>query len=146
MTMPTQACQHLSATPQLRVLHVLDSHVHITDGFVQCQLCKACYLIELVDMTSTTCVFRVSRVAETAVANTIASLQKGSCDIRRAGDEVFNLTTMAIELDILLIMQNGQFQNTMARPNHFQPEQRSWRQLPCDGRLVKQLLLQAKPL
>lgn len=136
---PTQACPHLVKQPELDTLFVLDSHVHLTDAFVQCRHCDAHYLVELADLGDGQGVFRISAIAADAVAQTIRSLHKGSCDINRARNEVFSLSTAARELDGLLLMRSGEFTAYVPRPDDLTLPRRSWRELPCDGSLVKHI-------
>jgi hypothetical protein len=130
-------CPHLANQPQLETLQVLDSHLHMTDGFVRCTVCGATYLLEAVDMTSTACLFRVSAVDDKAADRTLQSLRKGSCDINRARDEVFNLSNDATELKDLLLMRNGIFACLVTPPASATIARTSWRQLPCDGSLIR---------
>lgn len=130
------ACPHLTHQPALNTLYVLDSHLHMTDGFVQCGECGATYLVELADTTRRHSVFRISSLRPEAVEQTIHALNRGSCDISRARNEVFSLASDASELQELLVMQDGAFTRTVPRPDHVNIPKRSWRELACDGSLV----------
>ena len=132
-----KACPHLANQPQFETLQVLDSHLHMTDGFVRCRECGATYLLEAVDMTSNCCLFRVSTVNTKATDKTLQSLRKGSCDINRARDEVFSLSNDATELEDLLLMHNGAFTGLVTPPASATIARISWRQLPCDGSLIR---------
>jgi len=134
------ACPHLASQPALDILYVLDSHLHMTDGFVQCADCGATFLVEMADTDNGTSLFRVSALSPSAVKDTIRSLQRGSCDINRARHEVFSVAGHAQELDALLIMQGGSFTHTVVRPAQLVLPKRSWRELPCDGTLVQAVL------
>ncbi len=140
MTSTTQACQHLWTAPDLEVLYTLDQHVHLTDGLVRCKTCQACYLIELVDLSAHLGAFRVSAISESAVQATIVSLNKGSCDINRATNEVFSLSASACEIEGWLVMEHGRFVRMVKRPPGITLPKRSWRTLPCDGALIDALL------
>ena len=125
--------------PELDTLFVLDSHVQLTDAFVKCRRCDAHYLVELADLADGQGLFRVSAMAADAVEQTVRSLRKGSCDIDRARNEVFNLSTAAHELDGVLIMQDGAFSAFVPRPDGMTLPRCSWRELPCDGSVIRQI-------
>lgn len=125
--------------PELEVLYVLDSHLHMTDAFARCARCDAHYLLEMVDISGTTAVFRISAVGADAVAKTIRSLTRGSCDINRARNEVFSLSASTQALDTLLVMRAGVFTEAVTKPETMTLPTRSWRELPCDGSLIAAL-------
>jgi hypothetical protein len=131
------ACPHLAERLQLETLYVLDHHLHITDGFVKCASCGATYLVEMADAADSAALFRISTVDPQAAAKTISSLQKGSCDINRGRSEVFSLSNTAGELPELLLMEHGTFTKLVARPDGAEIPKRSWRELPCDGKLIR---------
>jgi len=137
----TKACSHLTGTPELEVLFVLDTHIQLTDAFVRCKRCAATFLIELADMAKDVCVFRMSRVEADAADKTIRSLRKGSCDVNRARNEVFSLAASKQPCDHLLLMDRGQFSSVIPRPTDMALPNRSWRELPCDGALARELAL-----
>lgn len=133
------ACIHLKAPePELSPVFVLDTHLHMTDGFVRCPHCDAHYLLEMLDLTADTALYRISRLAAEDVARTVRSLTKGSCDINRARDEVFSIANGASKLDVLLVAENGHFTELVPAPDEPLPAG-SWRDLPCDGRWIRQL-------
>lgn len=132
-----KACAHLPTDPHIVVDYVLDSHLDMTDGFVHCELCDTPYLLEMVDLQHTTSLFRVSVLKRQAVADTIRSLQQGSCDIDRARNEVFSTANAGQPLVELLVKNNGVFTG-LVRCQIDVPNQ-SWRSLPCDGRFIASL-------
>ena len=131
------ACPHLSQQLQLETIYVLDSHIHMTDGFVECVHCGAHYLVELADLVADRSLFRISAIDPDAVAKTSTSLRKGSCDIERGRNEVFSLASGAAELPVLLVMKNGAFTSLLSRPAGVNLPRRSWRELPCDGNVIR---------
>ena len=116
---------------------MLDNHLHLTDGFVTCVHCDTTYLVEMADADGNTALFRISAVDPQAAAKTISSLQKGSCDINRGRNEVFSLSNAAVELPELLLMEHGKFTKLVPRPADAVIPKRSWRELPCDGSLIR---------
>ncbi len=134
-----KVCQHLVEQPELETLFVLDSHVHLTDAFVKCRRCDAHYLVELADLQGSQALFRVSAMDAEAVQKTIHSLTRGSCDLNRARNEVFSLSSAARTLDGVLLMQNSEFTAYITPPGGLSLPNRSWRELPCDGSVFAQL-------
>ena len=134
-----KACEHLVSTPSLETLLVLDAHLHPTDAYLRCARCDAHYLVEMADTNGELSVFRVSAVPADAVARTVRSVNKGSCDINRARDEVASLAASTRELDTLLVMRRGAFSGTVTRPRGMSLPKRSWRELPCDGSVIEAL-------
>ena len=131
------ACPHLAEKPQLKTDFVLDSHLNMTDAFVHCEECGATFLIELADMLGEINVFRISSLPPQAVASTVRSLTRGSCDITRARNEVFSVSSDSRELSELLVMVKGKLSGTVPRPQETILPRRSWRELPCDGSLIR---------
>lgn len=132
-------CTHLTTVaPDLETIFVLDSHLQMADGFVRCTECETHYLLEMVDLTTEAVLYRVSRVNAEAVAKTVRSLSKGSCDLDRARNEVFTVANGACPLDALLLYANGRYTGLVPNPKPDLPAI-SWRQLPCDGALIEAL-------
>ena len=134
-----KACAHLIEQIDLEVVYVLDSHLYPTDGFARCRRCDAAYLFEMADIEGEVSVFRVSVIDPDAMAATVRSLTKGSCDIQRARNEVFNLSTDSVELDQLLVMRAGEFCGVVPRPHGRELPRQSWRELNMNGRLIEAL-------
>lgn len=132
---PASACAHPGK--DLQTLLVVDQHIHMTEGFVRCGICNTHMLVELVDINEDVQAFRVFEVNSAAVQATIRSLNKGSCDINRARDEVFALSSAGRAVDKLLLARNGHF--TEFVPLVEQLPQGNWRELPCDGAIVQQV-------
>ncbi len=132
----TKPCQHLQSEFSPEVLFVLDQHLEMTDGFVRCLACDAHYLLETVDIAADASLFRVSILSADAVAKTVRSLTRGSCDISRAKNEVFSLASHAQRVDGYLLKQSGQWLGLVRDPEEMEVPNRSWRELPCDGTLL----------
>lgn len=135
------ACPHLRDGPDLEVLLVTDAHLQIADAFVRCRECDAHYLIELVDLLGKDSAYRISSVAEADARAAIKSLSKGSCDINRARNEVFSVSTRAQRLSGLLLAQGGAFLRLVETNPALELPSRNWRELPCDGTLITTALL-----
>ncbi len=132
-------CPHIVQSPDLDVVFVMDQHLHATDGFARCRACGVCYLFEMADTAGAVSVFRLSAIGEDAMFATVRSLQKGSCDINRARNEVFSLSNGASALPVLLVMREGTFTGTVPLPVDCNLPNRSWRELPCDGSVISSL-------
>tara|TARA_B100000959_G_scaffold261178_2_gene298480 strand:- start:203 stop:631 length:429 start_codon:yes stop_codon:yes gene_type:complete len=132
-------CAHLrTVAPDLETIFVLDSHLQMADGFVRCTECETHYLLEMVDLTSKAVLYRVSRLNAETVAKTVRSLNKGSCDLDRARNEVFTLSNGACPLDALLLYADGGYTGLVPNPRPDLPAI-GWRELPCDGALIAAL-------
>ncbi len=134
-----KACPHLTGQIDLEVVHVLDSHLHPTDGFARCRRCGAAYLFEMADISGDVSVFRLSAIAPEAMTATVRSLNKGSCDINRATSEVFSLANDSAELEQLLVMRAGAFCGVVPRPRGRALPRCSWRELDMNGSLIDAL-------
>jgi hypothetical protein len=133
---PAGACAHPGK--DLQTLLVLDQQIYMTDAFVRCGACNTHMLVELVDMQNHLQVFRVLEVDEDAVQATLRSLNKGSCDINRARNEVLAVSSTGRAVDKVLLAKNGQLTGFV--PLAVQLPQGSWRELPCDGTIVQKVL------
>ncbi|MDG2276386.1 MAG: hypothetical protein P8L31_00380 [Pseudomonadales bacterium] len=132
-----EPCTHITrANPELETVFVIDAHLQMADGFVRCRHCDAHYLLEMVDLTPTTVLYRAARIEPAAVAKTVRSLTQGSCDINRARSEVFSVLNSATALDGLLTLEQGQFSQWYKTSRQTIPTG-NWRDLPCDGSLIQ---------
>ena len=134
-----KVCSHLTKRPDLDIEYVLDSHLQVTDAFAKCAQCDAHYLLEMADTRGALSVFRLSTLGAEAVAKTIDSLMKGSCDVNRAREEVFSLSASTRCTNILLVMRSGRFTETVLQPQNLSLPVRSWRELACDGAVIDEL-------
>ncbi len=140
---PTAPCAHITLpNPELETVFVIDAHLQMADGFVRCCHCNAHYLVEMMDLQSATVLYRVARVEPDAVAKTVRSLTRGSCDINRARSEVFSVSNAAVTLDGFLILEQGQFSRWYDASSKDIPTG-NWRDLPCNGALVQATINQA---
>ena len=105
----------------------------------RCPQCGAGYLFEMADTDANLSIFRLSAIDGGAMAATIRSLEKGSCDIERARNEVFSLSSAARELPVVLVMRDGSFSDLLPLPDEVHLPARSWRELSCDGSLIREL-------
>lgn len=131
-----KACEHIHDGSAFGVDFVFDAHLHPTDGLARCTQCDTRYLFEMIDIAGRRSLFRLSTLSAEAADKTIRSLSKGSCDIERGRNEVFNLSAGSRETEQLYLMEDGQFTGFTDRPSDHDIPRGSWRELPCDGRLL----------
>jgi hypothetical protein len=137
---PDQAlCDHIrtGAWP-LRTELVLDDHLGATDAVVSCRECGRPYLMEMLDWRGHLRVMRMSVLDATQAARLIRDLTRGSCDVSRAGQEVYAFKSQASFSPWLLLLDNAAMSLLAIVPV---PAGRSlpgaaWRALPCDGSWV----------
>jgi len=129
-------CSHLDRLLKLETVLVIDSHVNVTNAFMRCTYCGSAYLLEMVDCTARTSLFRVSRVDQDALQHTARAIHQGSCDVNRSRAEIQHLANAAEELDPLILMQDGCFTKLVERPDNLPGAHLGWRELPCTGALI----------
>ena len=115
MTTPAQICPHLQHA-DLEVLLVLNQQIFLTAGIVRCKRCYQHYLVELAYTEGQRQLLRVSVLDSDIAQHTLTSLQKGSCDVSRAGAETLHLRNSAQLTEVLLTMRNGVFEGLAAPP------------------------------
>ena len=138
-------CQHVctgsaNLTPRL----VLDAHLWVTDALLQCDGCDRLYLVEMIDYAGQLAAFRLSNLPLAHAQQTLHNLDRGSCDIRRAGEEIASLAGFATLLPGLVLMHQGALRGYRSVPVAQIPRAH-WRQLPCDGRWVTFIQTDAAP-
>ena len=115
MTTPAQICPHLQDA-DLEVSAIFSQQVFLTAGIVRCKRCNQHYLVELTHSEGPRQLFSVSILEADLAQHTLRSLQKGSCDVTRAGAETLHLRNSAQLTDVLLTMRNGVFDGITAAP------------------------------
>lgn len=141
-------CSHLTSQPDLEVLFVTDTYLSIAQAFTRCTACLQHYQIELVDLTTSIRAFRISTLPSQVVAATVQSLQKGSCDVDRAGAELSFVSQSAELLPGVMLRQEHsedagdnktvRWLYTELAPG-MQVPRADWRSLACDGSFIKSL-------
>ncbi|MEM7098962.1 MAG: hypothetical protein AAF541_11945 [Pseudomonadota bacterium] len=140
MTEPQQTCAHLLLADACKIDVVLDAHLQPADALMACTLCNARYLIELIDISDGDWAYRLSCIESAAYEATVRSLDKGSCDIHRAQQEIFSLRHHATDItDQVLIRADGVNVGLPRVSADLPIPQASWRELPCDGRWLASL-------
>ena len=140
-------CSHIQPGPvPWDVLLVLDDHLGPTDALAVCRTCRTPYLLEMVDWRPPLRLFRVSEPRSDAVQGLLRNLERGSCDLRRAGEEVRHFSQGARRLPWLVLLDTSAYR-LEAVVDHPDPlPGASWRELPCDGSLIDEVEGQAARL
>ncbi len=117
---------------------------------MKCRACNAHYLIELIDISQGINAYRVAWLPAAAVEATLRSLSKGSCDVNRASAELAHAANTAALLDGVLLRNENAGADTlwsyMSEVGNLQIPTASWRELPCDGKIIASLQAAVKPL
>ena len=140
----SELCEHIGAGGYpFRVDLVMDDHLGLTDGLVSCRHCQRPYLLEMLDWADNDRLYRISPLGDDHAQRLIRDLQRGSCDVQRAGAEVQHLKTASAFAPYLLLVDMGgpriervvPLPPEAALPGASLPSA-SWRELPCDGTWV----------
>jgi len=142
MSHPDSFCTHLTPGPgRFESLLVLDDHLGPTDWLVQCRHCTATYLLEMLDVSGALRLYRIRLVDPDAARGLMRDLERGSCDINRAGEQARHLTLTSRRLPSLVLLDLQS--DTLVRIVDTDAEQvipsAGWRELACDGRWIQQL-------
>jgi len=129
------SCEHLSGKPDFEVLLVVDSQIQLMEALVKCRQCAFYYLIEALDIASQDTLFRIAKIPADHAVKTARSIDNGSCNLKRATEEIAYLKSLSKKCDKLLISEAGQFTATIDIENLDEvPPSTAWRELPFDGR------------
>jgi hypothetical protein len=89
-----EPCRHLSdavnGSQPLSIAYVMDDAGGMTDAAMRCSECGQPYLVELLDWSGparTHRRYRVSTLAPALLDKFLHNLARGSCDLKRAGNE-----------------------------------------------------------
>ncbi len=137
---PSILCTHIAAGPYpFETLLVLDDHLGPTESLIRCTTCGTVYLLEMLDWLADLRLFRVRLPEPEAAAGLLRDLQRGSCDLKRAGEEARHFSLTSERLAVLMLLNTGQAElvrliggaAAMSAPGG------SWRELPCDGTWIR---------
>ena len=133
---PPIACQHLQGSLDLRTLYVLDHQLYMTEGLVECRHCRTPYWVELVEAVPRLRLFRIHVLDLTTTRATLHSLDKGSCDLTRAQQEIVHLCSLSTPLPAWLVQTDGLFSHLYSWPSGREPSMDNWRTLAGDQSLA----------
>jgi hypothetical protein len=130
-------CSHIKpGTTPFETLFVLEEHLGLASGLVECRSCGATYLLELIDLVDHDRAYRVTNVDPAHAGAMIRTLSRGTCDIHRAQAEVQNLEGQSALLDVTLSMLGNQVTGVVQAASTREIPKDHWRNLPCDGRWI----------
>jgi len=132
-------CYHVQAGAwPFEIELVIDEQMGFTDALVACRTCGNRYLLEMLDWRDRLRVMRVSAVESGRAAALLRNLDRGSCDLRRAGAELQQLQMSTSFSQWLLLVDARDVCITSIVPIPATPRlpAASWRDLPCDGSWV----------
>jgi len=127
-------CPHIRiGVAPFKTLYVLEEHLGLARGLVQCHACAATYLLELIDLVGNTRAYRVAEVDSAHAQATVRTLSRGSCDINRAEGEVQHLESRSSLLPVVVAMEGGLVTGLRQLNDLGELPLSQWRDLPCDG-------------
>lgn len=98
-------CDHLRAgTWPFKVELVIDQALYFTEALVSCVECGERYLLEMLDERGRQALFRISMPGRKASDALLHDLNRGSCDLSRAGAEVAAVRNASPLLPSLLLI------------------------------------------
>lgn len=135
-------CPHIQPGPcPWETELVIDDHLGPTECLVGCRTCGRAYLLEMLDWSGNLRLFRVRAPAPAAVALLTRNLNRGSCDLDRAREEVRHVSLSSDRVPALLLYDT-QAASVVARIGLDDPGDvpwRGWRELACDGSWITRL-------
>ena len=109
------ACKHLILKPDLEVLMVLRFEFYLREAITACRQCETFYLIKAREFSEMSVLYNVSKLPPENTKKTIESVNRGSCSINRADDELSFLKSHGSDCEYLVISQNGEFTLTIPK-------------------------------
>ena len=125
------ACKHLILKPDLEVAMVLRFEFYLREAITACRQCGAFYLIKARDFSQKSVLYDVSQLPPDNTKKTIESVNRGSCSINRATDELSFLKSHGSHCEYLVVSQNGEFTLTIPKQGlRTHPETENWIEQP----------------
>ena len=121
------ACKHLILKPDLEVAMVLRFEFYLREAITACRQCGTFYLIKAREFSEKSVLYDMSKLPAENTKKTIESVNRGSCSINRANDELSFLKSHGSDCKYLVVSQNGEFTMTIPKQgprNH--PETENW--------------------
>ena len=121
------ACKHLILKPDLEVAMVLRFEFYLREAITACRQCGTFYLIEAREFSEKSVLYNVSKLPPKNTKKTIESVNRGSCSINRANDELSFLKSHGSDCQYLVVSQNGEFTMTIPKQDlRTHPEMENW--------------------
>ena len=125
------ACKHLILKPDLEVAMVLRFEFYLREAITACRQCGAFYLIKARNFSEKSVLYDVSKLPPENTKKTIESVNRGSCSINRATDELSFLKSHGSDCEYLIVSQNGEFTLTISKQGlRTHPETENWIEQP----------------
>ena len=121
---------------------VLDDQLGPTEYLGRCRCCRTLYLLEMFDWQGSLRAFRLSAPSTESTEALLRDLERGSCDLNRAREEVRAFTLTSTRLDQLILMDtSAQTITETASSTDFEVAvpTATWRDLPCDGAWIRRI-------
>lgn len=115
---------------------VLDEQLGFTDALAACRICDRRYVLEMLDWLPEEPrrrLYRVSAMGEAQARSWLRDLQRGSCDLNRAGAERDHMLASADRLRYALAVDLAGPVVMAVVPLSGREPVAGWRELPCDG-------------
>ena len=131
---PLMLCAHvrLGVAPFER-LFVIEEHLGLARGLVECKSCRSTYLLELIDLRGNDRAYRVAELDSSHAHALVRTLTRGTCDINRAEGELHHLENRSALLPAVVTMRGGLVIGVRSLPDTRNVPKEHWRALPCDG-------------
>mgnify|MGYP003316249116 CR=1 FL=1 len=125
------ACKHLILKPDLELVMVLHFEFYLREAITACRQCGTFYLIKARDLSEKSVLYDVSKLPLENTKKNIKSVNRGSCSINRANDELSFLKSRGSDCGYLVISQNGEFTLTIPKQDlRTHPEAENWTDQP----------------
>lgn len=126
---------------------VIDDQLGPTECLVGCRTCGRGYLLEMLDWRGSQRLFRVRAPSPGAIALLTRDLDRGSCDLDRAREEVRHVSLSSDRVPTLLLYDTAtaSLVERIALENPADVPWAGWRDLPCDGTWIERLSGRPRP-
>ena len=125
------ACKHLILKPDLEVAMVLRFEFYLREAITACRQCGTFYLIKAREFSEKSVLYDISKLPAENTKKTIESVNRGSCSINRAKDELSFLKSHGSDCGYLVVSQNGEFTITIPKQDlRTHPQTENWMDQP----------------
>ena len=135
MTTPSP-CPHLQGG-RLETLLLLDAWLGIAEAVTRCPLCGQCSLLELLDIDGNRRAWRLTPLDTGQAAGLVRDVNRGSCDVHRAGNQLHALRASHALPAQVVISEDGSLTGLRLGHGAGPLPSTSWRELPLDGQWLR---------
>jgi hypothetical protein len=137
---PPMLCSHVRyGTTPFETLFVVEEHLGLARGLLECRTCGTTYLLEMIDLRGNDRAYRIAEVASSHARAFARTLTRGTCDINRADGELQHLEMRSRLLPAVVTMTGGTVTGVRVLPDTTKVPKLHWRALPCDGKWLDDL-------